>query len=109
MPKYKVFTNNKDLVKVGSTYAGKPVWGIAKCSENDTFDFARGYAIAKARCDMKVAMKREKRARKQFQEAKEIEEMLMDYIEEKISYYADARSALTLAQSHLTQVLENVR
>jgi len=107
MPKYKVFTNNKDLVKVGSTYAGKPVWGTAKCSEKDEFDFARGYALAKARCDLKVARKREVRARKQFQEAKEMEEMLMAYIEDKIAYYADARSALVLAQSHLAQALEN--
>lgn len=65
-PNYKVFTykNEKGLnvVKVGSTYAGRPVWGYAVCAPEDDYNYDYGYALAKARCDKKIAEQRLNRA-----------------------------------------------
>ena len=54
-PHYKVFSNNTNYVKVGCSYAGKMIYGDAKCSPEDEFDFQFGYRLAKARCDMNIA------------------------------------------------------
>ena len=53
-PHYRIFTNHKDFVKVGCTYAGKMYYGVAKCAPEDTFNFVFGYKLAKARCDFKI-------------------------------------------------------
>lgn len=54
-PKYVTFTNNRNMVKVGSSHAGKMYYGIARLDPKDEFDFDKGYALAKARCDAKIA------------------------------------------------------
>ena len=54
-PNYKVFTNNRSLVKVGCSYAGEMYYGVAKCAPDDEFDYDIGYRLAKARCDMAIA------------------------------------------------------
>lgn len=54
IPNYKTFTNDKNLVKVGCSYAGKMYYGIAKCAPEDTFDYDFGYRLAKARCDFAI-------------------------------------------------------
>ena len=55
VPKYKYFTNGKDVVVAVSTYRKKTVRGVAKCSPQDTFNLEAGKALAKARCDRKIA------------------------------------------------------
>ena len=37
--RYKTFTDDNDTVVVVSSYAGKPVRGIAKCYVDDEFDY----------------------------------------------------------------------
>lgn len=61
-PKYIHFTNNKDLVKVGCSYAGKMYYGLAKCSPEDEFDIQKGYNLAKARCDVAIYQAKVKRS-----------------------------------------------
>ncbi len=51
MPKYYAYTDNKKMVKVGCRHRGEMIFGIAKCDDTDTFDYNKGYALAKARCD----------------------------------------------------------
>lgn len=46
------------MVKCVSTYAKKPVVGIAICRPEDTFDEDVGKRIAKYKCDRKVNTKR---------------------------------------------------
>ena len=45
-----------------STYAGRTVKGIAKCSPEDEFDYEYGCNLALARCDAKIAEKKIKNA-----------------------------------------------
>lgn len=63
-PKYKYFTNNKDVVVAVCYYAGRPVRGVAKCADSDTFNLETGKQLAKLRADLKVAEKRCKAAHK---------------------------------------------
>ena len=46
---------DKRKVMCISHYAGRAVKGIAKCSPDDRWDISYGKALAKARCDMKIA------------------------------------------------------
>ena len=54
-----------------SSYAGRPVKGYAKCHPSDKFDETSGRALAKARCNQKVAYKRNKCAFRKLKEARE--------------------------------------
>lgn len=58
------------VVVATSTYAGKPVRGVARCHPNDEFDIDTGIQLAVARCNLKVADKRQKRACRKVKEAK---------------------------------------
>ena len=61
MNKYHfIVTDNKVICL--SSYMGRRVRGIAKCSPNDTFDVEFGKQLARARCDVKVMQKRHQRA-----------------------------------------------
>ena len=60
IPKYSYFTNGKDTVVAVASYAGKRVRGVAKCSEMDEFDLAKGEKLAAARCNLKIAKMRDK-------------------------------------------------
>lgn len=66
--KYHFYTAKNKVVAV-STYAGKPVRGIAKCDPEDTFSLEDGKKLAMARCNEKIAEKRVKRAIRKHQEA----------------------------------------
>lgn len=58
---YKIFHHDNEVIAV-SSFAKKPVKGVAKCSPHDAYDHRKGEALAIARCDVKVAEKRMKRA-----------------------------------------------
>lgn len=58
------------VVVATSTYAGKPVRGVARCHPNDEFDIDKGIQLAVARCNLKVAAKRQERACRKVKEAK---------------------------------------
>lgn len=59
---YRYFTDGKTIVVALSSYAGRPVKGVAKCGPDDTFDLEKGKALAAARCNFKIAYKRKERA-----------------------------------------------
>lgn len=71
MYKYYYYTDNegRQCVKCVSHYAGKPVIGVAKCSPSDEYNEEMGRQIAKARCDFKVADKRQLRASRKLADA----------------------------------------
>ena len=86
MARYKYFIDEKNRkVIVVSTYAGKTVRGVAKAEPRDSFDIEKGKALAKARCDAKVAEKRAKRATKKINEAR-------DFLIDARNYYEDMNS-----------------
>lgn len=57
------------IVVAVSRYAGKTVRGVAKCHPNDEFNELFGINLAVARCNLKVAQKREARANNRYIEA----------------------------------------
>ena len=61
-PNYKYYSDSVRKVIAVSTFAGKPVRGVAVCAEDDEFDLEFGKKLAKARCDVVVAKKRLNRA-----------------------------------------------
>ena len=56
--KYHFYTDNKHKVICTTTFAKKPIKGVAICAEGDTFDLNIGKKLAQARADYKYATKR---------------------------------------------------
>jgi hypothetical protein len=59
--KYKIDEKKRTIVAM-STFAGRTVVGVARCSDADEFNIETGKKIAAARCSVKIAEKRLKRA-----------------------------------------------
>ena len=57
MARYQFYVAPNKVICV-SSYAKKPVRGVAKCNPNDVFDEEKGRRLAQLRCDYKVAQKR---------------------------------------------------
>lgn len=108
MPNYKVFTYDEKegvkVIKVGSTYAGKPVWGVAKCAPGDTYDYDYGYRLAKARCDMKIAEKRYNRAAKKFSYVNGLRMQANLLYDDASAYVADSWKAYTENINNLVSI-----
>ena len=95
------FDEANKIVEATSTYAGKPVTGIAQCSEEDNYNPLIGMEIAKRKCNIKILNKRIKNLEKQ-------EDKLQDQIielEEKINkileYRMNAKRERTLNEYEL--------
>jgi hypothetical protein len=109
MARYKYFIDEKNRkVIVVSTYAGKTVRGVAKAEPRDSFNIEKGKALAKARCDAKVAEKRAKRATKKINEARDFLIDARNYYEDMNSYYNDSMIAQTIAQEHLDDLIKTL-
>lgn len=74
-----------------STYAKKPIRGVAKCSPNDNFDIEIGKKLAQLRCDEKVATKRLNRAFDKYKEALNNFNEAKSHIYAMEEYYSNAR------------------
>ena len=76
-----------------STYAGRTVKGVAKCSPDDVFDEKVGMKLAAARCNRKIASKRAARARQQYNAMlKEIDEVNV-HANKVFDFFRDASAA----------------
>lgn len=51
---YVIITDNKTFVKVGAKTKNKRFWGVARCHEDDVFDYEKGKELALARCDCRL-------------------------------------------------------
>jgi hypothetical protein len=80
-----------------STYAGKPVKGVAKCDPKDSFDEGVGMELAAARCNAKIAAKRLKRAQTKHAEAVKDYEKAKKFLDKMIAYEEDAELSCTEA------------
>lgn len=88
-----------------STYAGKTVRGVAKCDSRDEFSIEKGKRLAAARCGLKVAEKRAKRAAKKYNEAIESTIQQKRYEERMLNYNIDANNELLMAREELNNIL----
>lgn len=91
-----------------SSYAGRPVRGKAICAPDDAFDEEKGIALAKARCDAKIAKKRAARARKCLQLARIKANEAEIYLDEMRDYFADAEVEAMATEEAVHKLLENM-
>lgn len=89
-----------------SSYAGHPVRGKAICAPDDEFDEEKGIALAKARCNAKIAEKRVKRALRKFAEAQQNCIEAKRYNEKMKNYLVDAEAALMSADQDVQHLLD---
>ncbi len=109
LEKYKFYTSpNARMVFAFSTYAGKPVLGVAKCAPEDEFDIEKGKKLAAARCNLKVAEKRMKRAARKHEEANEGLLAAGEYLTKMRNYHEDATNAFDAACDELSDLLETM-
>lgn len=105
VPKYKYFTNGKNIVVAVCQWGGRPVRAVAKCSPEDTFDLEKGKEIAKARLDLKVAGLRVKNAKNRLEVAKtrfhQAGEVAISYQH----YYNDALEERSLAEEAYARIV----
>jgi coenzyme F420-reducing hydrogenase delta subunit len=105
-PTYKIHTDNERVVVALSTYAGKTVKGVAKCSPEDKFDFDTGKNIAEARCNVIVAVKRLARAKRKVHEAYLAKKEADKFYEEMKAYLERSGQELTEANCKLDFILD---
>lgn len=88
--KYKFYVTSDNKTIAVTTYAGKTVKGVAKLDPRDGYNKGVGESIAAARCAVKVAGKRYKRAAKQAAKAAEEMSRAFKYFHKMSQYEADA-------------------
>ena len=104
--KYKIDEAKRTVVAF-STFAGKVITGVAHCAPEDTFDVEIGKKIAAARCSVKIAEKRMKRAEDCYAWAKECVEYWTAEEEKMKHYESDSVEAYKKAVAALAEVEEN--
>lgn len=109
MSRYRIFRDNKGKVIVASSYAGKIVRGVAKCNENDTYNEDTGIALATARCDVKIANKRVKRAMAKYDAATKAVNNATAAWEKAIKYLTNAEQEALNARKALSILESAVR
>ena len=105
--KYKFFIANNSVIAV-STYAGKKVRGVAKCNPNDEFSLEAGQKLAAARCNLKIAEKRAKRAKTKFDEAIIATANMMEHRYRMKSYFEDSYREFENAKTELNELLQQM-
>lgn len=107
--RYKYATDSSNTVIAISTYAGKPVKGVAKCDPNDNFSYDYGKKLAKARCDVKISKKRYKNANSKVKAAHEALIAAREYYSKMVEYEMDSFRAMDAAKENLTNILNEVK
>lgn len=103
-PSYRIYETPNKVIAV-SSFAGQTVRGVAKCNPTDEFDPEKGAALAAARCGLKVAEKRVKRAYSKVDEAKAQVDAAIAYLSDMLKYQSDAEANLNSAQFELEATL----
>ena len=110
MEKYKFyqFKNHHGGVTVvaASTYGKKTVKGYAKCNVNDEFDLEKGKELAAARCALKIAEKRNKRAAVKYMEASKELDTAMNRFAEMKTYFMDSVDQVDEAIEKVNELIE---
>ena len=93
-----------NVVEALSSYGGEIVRGVAKCNPEDTFDLEFGMSLAAARCDLKVAEKRVKRATKKYSEAANAHMATSKRLSKMQDYFCDATDMYDEAAARLADI-----
>ena len=105
--KYKIDEEKRTIVAL-STFAGKTVAGVARCAPTDEFNIETGKKIAAARCSVKIAEKRMKRAEECYSYAVEAMKYWCEYATKMKHYDADSVEAYKKAVAALAEIEENI-
>jgi len=113
LDKYKFYvattvTGEPYKVVAVSSYAGRPVRGVAKCARDDKFDLETGKKLAAARCNQKIATKRWNRASKRYDEANNAVKRAGRQLLLMADYYEDAVAAKAQAEKEVEELLKNM-
>ncbi len=104
---YRFYNSDNKVIAV-STYAGRPVRGIAKCNPDDTFSLEDGKELAMARCNERVAEKRLRRAMRKFTEACNAQVEAERLYEKMKRYLDDSEVEYAAAQKNVEDVLAKI-
>ena len=107
MYNYKYYTSGNKVVAT-STFAGRPVRGIAKCDPEDTFSLENGKKLAAARCDNKIALKRVKSAKNKLAKAVAALDAAKKQEEFMTAYYLDSVTKLDASTEELIKILKEL-
>ena len=107
MEKYRFYSTTNKVVAV-STYEGKTVRGVAKCDPRDQFDMEQGRQLAAARCNQKIAMKRQRRAQRELNKSIAAYDQAQKHLYKMNDYYEDARGAVKNANSRVDTLLKKM-
>ena len=88
-----------------STYAGKTIRGVAKCDPRDEFSIESGKKLAAARCALKAAEKRAKRAARKYEEAVKEADAKFQHAQKMQDYLISSNHELLEAQEEIKNLL----
>ncbi len=104
---YKYIINeDKRVVVALSTFAGKVVRGVSRCSPNDKWDVEVGKQLATARCSAKIAHMRLKRAECMVGWSTECLDYYTKVVAEYKTYEKDAIEGVKRATAELAKLEE---
>ena len=109
--KYKYYTytkNGSNVIVAASTFAGKVVKGYAKCDPSDTYSLEKGKELAAARCNAKVALKREARAARKLAEAEAALAEAQRFYDNMLYYSQDAWQQVQEADARINEIVSNL-
>ena len=104
-----VFYHIDNKIIALSTYAGKTVKGIAKCSPEDEFNIETGKSLAAARCNAKVAVKRVKNAQKEWSKAVQAYLKAEKHMRKMAQYYEDSVDRQKIAEAQLEYLVNTIK
>ena len=96
--KYK-FTIEGNTIIAQSTFGRKPVVGKAKCHPDDEFDLEYGKTLAAARCNAKIAKKRNRKAIERYFAAEQGLNKAKYEMQEAVSYFMESSDLLEKAEN----------
>ena len=106
--KYRFYNSSNGTTVAVSTFAGKTIRGTAKCAPNDEFDSVSGELLAAARCGVKIAEKRVKRAEAKYSEALQMVREAANYLGKMSHYLDDSRKKYKDAIEDLNLIYEEI-
>lgn len=103
-----IYFDNKNTIIAVSNYKGKTIKGVAKCSPEDNFNYAKGVELAVARLRLKKAKLKAKLAVEEINKLKTKNDILRNKIAKASDFYADAIDELQSLDSELNNILEEI-
>lgn len=102
LDRYRYYKGKDNKIVAVSSYAGKTVKGVAKCDPRDEYNEESGKKLAALRCNLKVASKREARAKKMVVQAQKDLNAAQHHYDKMSKYFKDAYMKKAIAEHDLT-------